>query len=300
MTIRKIHIALTTLLFAAGCGSRKLAQKPVLPKFDTEAHRGGRSLMPENTIPAMLNAIDLGVSTLEMDSHITRDKQVIIAHDDYINPLFSLTPDGKELPQTDSKKYVLYQMTYAELHRFDTGSKYYTAFPKQHKMEAHIPLLADLVDSVQHYLKVKGKPQVFYNIETKSSDKGDNYLHPEPETFVKLLMDVIEQKKITPWVIIQSFDPRTLEVLHKNYPEVKTSLLVDKNSLQENLKKLSFTPTIYSPHMKLVTRELVKECHGKGIKVIPWTVNTREEILRLKSLGADGIISDYPDYFKGI
>ena len=193
-----------------------------LPPFDIEGHRGARGLMPENTIPAMYKAIDLGVTTIEMDSHVTADGKVVLAHDDYVNPLFTLDGDGKEIPKKDAKRYVLYKMTYEELKKFDVGSKFYDKFPKQQKQKVHIPLLSELIDSVQANLKANNKPQVFYNIETKSSPEGDNKLQPEPEVFVKLLMDVIESKKITPWVIIQSFDHRTLQVLNKKYPHVKT------------------------------------------------------------------------------
>ena len=277
-----------------------MKQSQPFPLFDTEGHRGARGLMPENTIPAMYKAIDLGVTTIEMDSHVTADGKVVLAHDDYINPLFALDGNGKEIPKKDAKKYVLYKMTYDELKKFDVGSKFYGKFPKQQKQKVYIPLLADLIDSVQAYLRANNKPQVFYNIETKSSPEGDNELQPEPGVFVKLLMDVIESKGIIPWVIIQSFDHRTLLVLIKKYPQVKTSFLAEKGSLEENLQKLGFKPFIYSPNYKMVDAGLVMQCHEKGIKVIPWTVNSKEEIAQLKALGVDGIISDYPDLFNAL
>src|SRR5690606_14963999 len=99
------------------------------------------------------------------------------------------------------------------------------------------------------------------------------------------------------WVIIQSFDVRTLQVLNKKYPQVKTALLVSSGSVEENLQKLGFKPTIYSPNYKLVDAGLVKICHEKQMKVLPWTVNTKQEINNLKALGVDGIISDYPNLF---
>ena len=297
--MNKVLILAFGLLIFAACKSRQNTgvQSAKFPEFDTEGHRGARGLMPENTIPAMYKAIDLGVSTIEMDAHVTSDGLVVLAHDDYINPLFSLDPEGKSIPKSDVKKYVLHQMTYDELRRFDVGSKFYDKFPQQKKMVVHIPLLADLIDSVQLYLKKNKKAQVFYNIETKSSPAGDRLLQPEPEAFVEKIMSVINAKKITPWVIVQSFDPRTLQVLNKKYPQVKTSYLTDKGNLEENLQKLGFQPSIYSPNYKMVDAGLVKECHKRGMKVIPWTVNTREEIIKLKGLGVDGIISDYPDLF---
>lgn len=268
---------------------------PVFPAFDTEAHRGGRGLQPENTIPAMLNALKLGVTTLEMDTHITADGKVVLSHDDALNPLFALTPEGKEIPKEDAHRHVIYKMPYAEISRFDVGTKPYEKFPQQQKIKAHIPLLADVIDDVQRYLKVNKKPQVFYNIETKSNPKNDNVYNPEPEKFVNLLMAVIQSKNIMPYVIIQSFDKRTLQVLHRKYPQVRTSYLVDKGTLTENIKELGFTPDIYSPAYKLVNAGLVYECHEQSIKIVPWTVNTPEEIGALKQLGVDGIISDYPN-----
>ncbi|MDT3403839.1 glycerophosphodiester phosphodiesterase family protein [Mucilaginibacter terrae] len=274
------------------------AQKaiPAFPMFDTEAHRGGRGLMPENTIPAVLHAIDLGVTTLEMDTHITADGKVILSHDDAFNPLFTLTPDGKEMSKEEAHQYALLKMNYADIAKFDVGIKPYNKFPGQKKIKVYIPLLEAVIDSVQQYLKAKGKPQVFYNIETKSKPEGDNIYNPEPEQFVKLLMEVIERKKITPYVIIQSFDKRTIQLLNKKYPQVKTSFLVDdKRILDEHLAELGYKPFIYSPAYKMVTPQMVQQCHAKGIKIVPWTVNTADEIASLKAMGVDGIISDYPN-----
>lgn len=271
-------------------------QNFAFPAFSTEAHRGGRGLMPENTIPAMKNAIDLGVTTLEMDTHISSDGQVLLSHDDYINPLFTLDPEGKEILKTDNKKYPLYTMTYAEIKKFDAGSKGNPGFPQQKKVKTYIPLLADMIDTLQNYLKSAGKQQVFYNIETKSKPAGDDKLHPAPEKFVDLLVEVLEQKKIIPYTVIQSFDIRTLQVLHRKYPRIKTSLLVDNNkSLEENISILGFKPFIISPIARMVTRDFVSKAHEQSLKVIPWTVNTAEDISKLKALGVDGIISDYPN-----
>jgi len=295
---KNIYLVLVAVALLSSCkNSQPVAlNQPPLPAFSIEGHRGARGLMPENTIPAMRKAIDLGVTTLEMDTHITSDKQVVLAHDDYINPLFTFTPAGKEIIKAEAEELALYQMDYAEIRRFDVGSKFYSKFPEQKKIPTYIPLLAEVIDSVQAYLKLKNKPQVFYNIETKLKATGDNKLHPNPENFVNLLMAVIQEKNITPFVIIQSFDPRTLQVLHQEYPQVRTSLLVEnKKTLEENLKQIGFTPAVYSPNVQLVTADLVKKCHDRQMKVVPWTVNTAAEISKLKSLGVDGIISDYPN-----
>ncbi len=270
-----------------------------LPVFDKQGHRGARGLMPENTLPAMYKALELGVTTLEMDVHISGDGQVFLSHDAHINPGHELLPNGDELPLSDKNKYVHYQMPYAAIRLFDTGLKYNKTFPEQQKLSTYKPLLAEVFDSVQHYIQAHQLPQVFYNIETKSKESTDGKHHPAPQEFVERLMRVVTDKGMVPWVIIQSFDVRTLQVLHTQYPEVKTALLVENVlGLDANLQKLGFIPTIYSPNHKLVTPQLIEKCHQQGIKVIPWTVNNSEEIVRLRALGVDGIITDYPNLFE--
>jgi glycerophosphoryl diester phosphodiesterase len=68
--------------------------------------------------------------------------------------------------------------------------------------------------------------------------------------------------------------------------------------LNTQLQRLGFTPTVYSPHYGIVDEELIKQCHEKGMKVIPWTVNDKKEITKIKKMGVDGIITDYPDLIK--
>lgn len=289
------YIFTLAVLSLISCKSRQMTQavNPSFPSFSSEAHRGGRGLMPENTIIAMKNAIDIGVTTLEMDTHVTSDGEVVVTHDDHLSPGFMLSPDGKSIP---AKTYNVFKMSYAELKKFDLGTKPHSGFPQQKKIRSYIPRLADLIDSVQSYVKLKNKKQPYYNIETKCDAKGDGVTNPDPETFVKLLMNVIEKKKIAPYVVIQSFDKRTLQVLHKKYPQIKTSFLIsNKKSFEANIEDLGFKPFILSPEYKLVNADLVKKCHDNGIKIVPWTPNTAEEIAKLRKLNVDGIISDYPN-----
>ncbi|WP_316766837.1 glycerophosphodiester phosphodiesterase family protein [Pedobacter frigiditerrae] len=296
-----IFFSFLTVALVCGCSQSTYQQKSMknvgFPSFSAEAHRGGRGLMPENTIIAMQNAMTMDhITTLEMDTHITKDNQVVVTHDDYLSPGFMLTPEGKEIPKSDAKKYAIYQMDYDLLKTFDIGTKVNTGFPQQKKVKTFIPLLSDLIDAVQADINTKGKKQLFYNIETKCDVAGDNVVNPTPEIFVKLLMDVIESKKITPFVVIQSFDKRTIQIINQKYPGVKTSFLVsNKKTYEENIADLGYKPFILSPNYSMVNAELVKKAHADGVKVVPWTANTTEEINRLKSLKVDGIISDYPN-----
>src|SRR3954467_1195607 len=90
-------------------------------KIDVQAHRGGRALMPENTIPAMLNAVKLGVKTLELDCVISKDGQVVVSHDSYMSGDFMLKPDGSAISKDEEKKLLIFTMPYDSVRRYDAG-----------------------------------------------------------------------------------------------------------------------------------------------------------------------------------
>ena len=293
------------LLFTMSCTGPHTVSKSNDPMpaaaFDKQGHRGCRGLMPENTIPAMIHAIDLGVNTLEMDVVITKDKKVILSHEPWMGREITTKPDGSFMGEREERKFNIFWMTYEQTQSFDVGMKPHPRFPQQQKMKVTKPLLSQVFDTVIQTMMTRRRPPVMYNIETKTSPVNDGVFHPAPEEFVDLLMAVIQEKGMIDFVTIQSFDYRTLQYLHRKYPTVKTAMLVedyDKQPLEEQLKKLGFTATIYSPHYSLVNAGLVKQCHEKGMKLIPWTVNDKTKIKDLKALGVDGIISDYPDLFN--
>lgn len=270
------------------------------PEFYKEGHRGTRGLMPENTIPAMKLAIENGANIIELDIQISKDNQVMVAHDPHINPQISLLPNGAEIPAADKDKYLLHQMPYDSIRKFDVGSKFHEGFPKQKKFSTYIPLFGELIDSVEHFTREKGYEPVVYNIEIKARPDKDGEYQPVPATLVDLVMDVVNSKDIGNRFYIQSFDIRQIQEVHKRYPGVVTGFLTgdNKKSLEDNLRAIGFTPDIYSPSYKLATPELVQQAHAHGMKFVPWTVNTLEEMKAMKAMGVDGIITDYPDLFS--
>jgi glycerophosphoryl diester phosphodiesterase len=292
-------VVIVALVFA--CHAARKTEDPVLPAFDIEGHRGCRGLMPENTIPAMLKGLELGVTTLEMDVVITKDKQVILSHEPFFNHEITTLPNGKYVTEQEERNLNIYQMTFSQTQQYDVGLKPHPRFPDQRRLKATKPLLREVIENVEAYRKLKGSQPVFYNIETKTQPATDNIYHPAPEEFVTLLMKVINGAKINNRVIIQSFDFRTLQVLHRKYPNMKTAALIeddDKRSVEEQLQALGFVPTIYSPAYSLVTKGLVEKCHQQQIKVIPWTVDDKATIDQMKAMGVDGIITDYPNLLK--
>jgi glycerophosphoryl diester phosphodiesterase len=290
---------LCILVFNACSSNKKMSATYTPSTFDKQGHRGCRGLMPENTVAAMLHAIPY-VTTLEMDVVITKDKKVVLSHEPFFNTEITTKPDGTFVKPEEEKSLNIYKMNYEEVLKYDVGLKPHPRFPKQQKIAAHKPLLADVLDSVKQYMMTAKRPPLYYNIETKSQPASDNDLHPAPGEFVDLLMKVIKEKDLQEMVIIQSFDFRTLQYLHKHYPSIKTAMLVevsDKRSFRKQLDDLGFTPSIHSPAYQLVTANLIKECHERNIRIIPWTVNDKKQIEKLKAMGVDGIISDFPDLF---
>ena len=269
--------------------------------FDKQGHRGCRGLMPENTIPAMLNAISLGVTTLEMDVCISKDKKVFLSHEAFFNHEITTKPDADFIDEKEEKSFNMYQMNYADIIKFDVGMKPHPRFPDQQKMKVAKPLLSEVFKEVKEYMMTARRPFPFYNIETKCLPETDNKYHPAPAEFVELLMKEIKDNQMEDFVIIQSFDFRTLKYLHKHYPNIKTAMLVEavsKSSFRKQIKDIGFTPTIYSPESIMVIPALIKDCHDLNMKIIPWTVNDKKKIEELKKMGVDGIITDYPNLFN--
>ena len=287
-------ICVICILTSCNTASHMTASKNTI---DFQAHRGGRGLMPENTIPAMLSAMDNDkVITLEMDLAITKDKQVVVSHDPTLNPIITTKADGTYIK---ANEFIIYQMNYDQLQKFDVGLKIHPVYPQQKKLAVTIPTLNDLVDSVEMKSSMIGRAMM-YNIEIKSIAEKDIIEHPAPDEFVDLVVKIINQKNIDARTTIQSFDVRPLKVLHDKYPRIQLAYLVEgkgAGDVKMKIDLLGFIPNIYSPEYKYVTKETVDYCHANNMKIIPWTVNTKAEIDALIALGVDGIITDYPNLF---
>lgn len=295
-----ICVVMVVMFFSCAQETTENAAMDHFPEFYKEGHRGTRGLMPENTIPSMTKAIENGANIIEIDIQISSDNQVMVAHDPHINRQISLLPNGEEIPEADAHKYLLHAMPYDSIRKFDVGTRYHSGFPQQKKMKTHIPLFGELIDSVEHFTKENGYAPVIYNIEIKARPDQDGIYQPAPAELIRLVMDVVRSKDIDNRFYIQSFDIRQIQEVHKNYPGVITGFLTsDRNaSLVENLKNIGFAPDIYSPNYKLATPELIDSVHAHGMKFVPWTVNTLEEMQAMKAMGVDGIITDYPNLFS--
>lgn len=286
--------------------SQSLHSQIYLPKFDVQGHRGARGLKPENTVPAFLTALDYGVTTLELDVVITKDKQVVVSHEPWMNFAICTTPEGQPISEKEEKNFNIYQLTYEEVKKFDCGSIGNARFPEQEKMKVSKPLLSDVIVAAENHIKSYTRYEVDYNIEIKSEKELDGTFQPSPEEFSDLVFSLIDQYLPLDRVVIQSFDFRVLKYFHAKYPQVRLAALIEnEKGVDANLVDLGFVPSIYSPYFRLLSKEIVKYLHTKEVetpdkkslkmRVIPWTVNEEKDMLAIKGMGVDGFITDYPN-----
>lgn len=267
--------------------------------FDLQGHRGARGMMPENTIPGFIYAIEQGVTTLELDLAVTRDQRLVVSHEPYMSSLICLDSLGREYADSLEHQYNIFRMTYEEVRQFDCGLKAHPHFPEQKKMPVAKPLLADVVDTVSAYLQARQMDPTSFNLEIKSHLDGDDVFHPSPAVFSKLVYQFVQEHLDWERVTIQSFDVRVLQYFHQQYPHVQLAFLVENDlSPEENLEKLGFTPHTYSPYYPLLSQQSLRFLQQQGMKVIPWTVNEVEEMGKLRSWGVDGLITDYPNKYN--
>lgn len=265
--------------------------------YDLQGHRGARGLLPENTIPGFLRAVEEGVDTVEMDVVVTGDGQVIVSHEPWFNHSIATKPDGTPVTEGEERSLNIFEMTFEETQQYDVGKRGNANFPDQHAMEVTKPLLSEVIIAIETFVEENNLRPVSYNIETKSQPGWYRIYSPLPEEFVRLLYDQLEAMDILDRVIIQSFDPSTLIAMRELDPGVKLAMLVyeEFQSIERMSEVLGFTPDIWSPDFKLVTPQLVDKTKRLEIELIPWTINDTDEMVRLLEMGVDGIITDYPD-----
>ena len=228
--------------------------------FDLQGHRGALGLFPENSIIGFIETVKLGVTTLEMDVVITKDNKVLVSHEPWISNKKCIDIRGNDISD-DISTTNIFLMTYDEIKNFDCGSLPNPNHPGQ-------------IDS-------------------------DQIFHPKFNEFVDLVVHDIKSKNIEDRVTIQSFDFRVLKYLKNQYPSFKISMLVNESYDYSNiLDDLGFYPDIYSPNFNNLTYDIVKKIHEKKIQIIPWTVNSYDDITMILEWDVDGIISDYPDRVK--
>lgn len=285
--------------------------------FDLQGHRGARGLAPENTLAGFGTALAVGVTTLELDLGVTADDVLVVLHDPYLDPAITRGPDGAWLSGPTPR---VRDLTLAALRRYDVGridpaSRYAQRWPSQQPVDGErIPTFAEVVALTA----ALGADAVGFNVETKLSPEA-----PEatvaPERFAALLVDELRRRGVVERTLVQSFDWRTLVEVRRLAPEIATACLTVRQDWLDNLQPAwnagldlaahgSSVPAlvagagcaVWSPFAGNLHALALHEAKALGLKVVPWTVNEPEAMLRLIDAGVDGIITDYPDTLRAI
>lgn len=313
MSPRALVRPLAALLISLGA----LGQAAQAIAFDLQAHRGGRGLRPENTLVSFENALRMGVTTLELDIAITADGVAVISHEPALFPGTARDADGRWLTEPGP---LIKSLTLAQVQRYDVGRlnpehAYGRAFASQQAQDGtRIPTLASLFALV----KALGADEVQFDIETKVFPNRPNDT-VAPDEFVRTLLAVIREAGVSERVMIQSFDWRTLQLVQRLAPGMRTVYLTLQNRGSSNVDDPAWTAgrmardypsvadmvkaaggSIWSPNSNNVDAGAVKRAHELGLLFIPWTVNEPAEMRKLIDWHVDGIITDYPDRLREV
>ena len=285
--------------------------------FDLQGHRGARAVLPENTLPAFQYALDTGVTTLELDIAITKDRVLVVSHDALLNPDITRGPDGNFL---EGKGPAIVDLTVAEVATYDVGrikpgTRYAQQFAQQRPVDGtRIPTFAQVAELVKKH----GNDSVRFAIETKS-----NPLRPQdtvgPEEFARLVVAAIRQHGLEQRSSVLSFDWRTLQAVQRQAPGIPTVYLSMQTANFNNVQPGSpwtagfdignhggSVPRAikaagghtWSSHHAALDETVVREARALGLKVLAWTVNDPALMNRLMDMGVDGIVTDSPELLR--
>ncbi len=291
--------------------------------FDLQGHRGARGLAPENTLAAFTRALGLGVTTLELDTGITRGGAVVVAHDERLNPDFTRDAAGRWI---DAPGPALFALTLADVRRYDVGrlrpgTPYAARFPEQE------PADGQRVPTLEEVFALAGKARnasVRFNVETKLDARHPD-LTAAPEPFADAVIAVVRGAGMEKRTTLQSFDWRTLRYAQRVAPEIETVCLTVQQPGDDNIQAGKPGPSpllagldvddfggsvpklvraagcaVWSPNARDLTAQTLAEAHKDRLKVIVWTVNEESEMNALAQSGVDGIITDYPDRLRRV
>lgn len=331
--------ALATMAAAPSASAQSSPRVKHAREFDLQAHRGGVGLRPESTLASFGNALQLGVSTLELDVQITEDGQAVVTHDRKVNGVVCqdtgpASVGDPEFPYVG--KYVN-TLTLAQVKTLDCGTrrpKDPATDPFVATMEmvpgTRMPTLREVFDLVHRY----DADDVTINVETKVEAGAPSETAPR-EQFVQVVAAEIRAARIAKQITIQSFDWGSLMRMRQVYPQLPLVALTNIDFLEvgkpgasawlggididdfggdpiaaiASFGATSFSPVAGTPqdgkvgdpgYVPYVTQALVDHAHASGIKVIPWTVDDVPTMQSLIDLGVDGLITDYPDRLRAL
>jgi glycerophosphoryl diester phosphodiesterase len=266
---------------------------------EVHGHRGCRGLLPENTLPAFVRALVLGVDVLELDVVISADRQVVVSHEPWLAADLGRGPAGELIAPGHEQEYNLYQLPYATIQRCAVGEWPHPRFPAQQPSPTYRPLLREVLQLAEATCQRLGRPPVGYSIELKSTLAGDNLFHPAPLPFVELVLaELAALPGLVARTTLLSFDGRILQAVRQLAPRLALCLLNEEPIQPAALfQELGFVPQVFGSDFQLLSAKLVAQLRADypALRLVPWTVNEPADLQRVLSWQVDGITTDFPD-----
>lgn len=307
--------------------------QPQKTQFDLQAHRGGLGMTTESTLEGFAKAIELGVTTLELDTQVTEDGAVVVTHDRQIHhekcrDTGPVIADDPEYPYVG--KYIT-DLTLEQVQSVECGYEQLAGHPHQEVVTGPMVELKDVFALAGQYRSKK----IRFNIETKVEAAAPEETAPR-EYFVQRVYEEIVDADMLKRTTIQSFDWGALMEMHRIAPDMPLVALTNEDFLQVGQPDASpwlggidvddhagdfvsaagsiegvvaLSPVHGSPqdgsisdprYEFYVTEEMVEAAHARGLKVIPWTVDDPGTVAALMDMGVDGVITDYPNMVRDL
>lgn len=265
---------------------------------EIHGHRGCRGLLPENTLPAFLHALTLGVDVLELDVIISADHQVVVSHEPWLSARLGTGPTGQAIDPSRERDYNLYHLPYATIRQCVVGNKPHLGFPEQNLVVSYRPLLREVLAATEMACHRLGRPPVGYSVELKSSAAGDEIFHPLPRVFVELVLAELRAAAVLARTTLLSFDHRVLQTARQTVDCPALCLLSERAvAASELFTQLGFVPDTFGPDFQLLSPDAVQTLvsHFPNLRLVPWTVNEVADLRRVLDWPVAGITTDYPD-----
>ena len=248
-------------------------------------HRGCRGIYPENTINGFKKAIALGVDGIELDIVVSKNQELIISHESYIDTNYCLTT------KLDEKNLNIYKMNVTEIQKIDCGSKFIKEFPSQLKVKEKKPTYKEFKKELNNY-----NGDILFEIKCEYNLVNEYF--PEYENYAKIVFEETRYSKHLDNIYFMSFDFRILNELFKIMPNSKYIYLSSNRDFRKEMKLLNFDPVGVGIDFNLISQEIIDFIHNKKQIIYGWTINDEENSKTLTSMGIDGVITDYPNIIK--
>ena len=270
-------------------------------KTEQIAHRFGAGIAPEETRLALENCLenpDIHTDIYEFDLHLTADDQMVLIHDQTLDR----TSDAKAV--FGKKGITVREKTLAELRTLNMGANFKAAdgsFPYRNSDDPALTILT--LPEALDLLVAQGVQRMSIEIKDHGADgmRGVDLLYRE-----------LAARQLLETVIFSSFDSDVSAYAQQHYPDLLRSN-TDAEAMQLYLAvlfgdedyvppcrvfQLPYTPKYLNFGINFASADVLNLLHSHNVAVQFWGGNTEEKMLYLRDMGADGVMTDYPDWMS--